>query len=58
MTYIIKIGNQYLTADGSFSDRQADALPFGADHASDVRIVKLRPRQHVRDDDHDPDDRY
>jgi hypothetical protein len=44
MVYMIKIGTQYLTADGSLTDRQCDAVRVTADRASSIRVVKLRPR--------------
>ena len=55
MKYMIKVGTQYVTADGSLSSSQHDALKIAAgydgalpSHVSELRIVKLRPRNHDR----------
>ena len=46
--YVIKVFNRYLTADGTFSERQSEALRVDENLASvpdrTLRLVRLRPR--------------
>ena len=58
MPRILKIGSQYLTADGTLSSNQADALRVSdaIDKATilNLRPVKLTPHRYVADPcDHD-----
>ena len=46
--HVIKVGTQYVTADGSLSDAQAHALRMDLTGAI-IRKVKLTPKKH--DDD-------
>ena len=44
MTYVIKVGNQYVGQNGELVDRQRDAIKIAAPADASKRIVKIRPR--------------